>query len=59
MKERLQLLDTPGGHMLMAFSVILLGAFMVRVLGLEKGNELIISGASVLFMAMRGKRAEN
>lgn len=57
MRTFLDGLDTPGGHMLVCFLVILLGASF-HALSIPKSDDLIIGGSSVLFMAMRSRRKE-
>ena len=58
MRQHLEALDTPGGHMLVCLLVVLIGAAFCRV-AIPKGEDLIIGGSGALFMAMRGRRTDN
>lgn len=47
-------LDTPGGHMIFCFSLIVLGTVMCKI-GLDKQGDTVIGGAvGAGLMAMRG-----
>jgi hypothetical protein len=51
-------MDTPGGHILVCLAVIFIGAafYFFKV---PKGEDLIMMASGALFMAVRGKGAEN
>lgn len=53
---KLQEVDTPGGHILVCLLVIALGAGFCA-LRIPKGEDLIVGGSSVLFMAMRAAKS--
>ena len=51
-------LDTSGGHILVSFVAILLGA-LLSMLRIPKSEDLIVAGTTGLFLSMRGRGAEN
>ena len=51
-------IDTSGGHIQVCLCVILLGG-LFALLKIPKAEDLIVAGASTLFLAMRGRGAEN
>lgn len=57
MKEFLEELDSPGGHMLVCVLLILLGATF-HLIGVPKSEDLIMGGSGALLMAMRNAAAK-
>ena len=47
-------LDTPGGHIVVCFGLIVLGALLFK-LGIPKTDDLIVGATGVLFGSMRGR----
>lgn len=47
-------LDTPGGHMITCFLVIVLGAVLSKIGLVEEGRGLIATASGALLAAMRG-----
>jgi hypothetical protein len=50
-----ELLDTPGGHMVVCLLLVFIGAGF-HLMQVPKAEDLIIGGSGALFMAMRGRR---
>jgi hypothetical protein len=53
MRNFIQLIDTPGGHILICVLLIFIGAGMWKM-GMPKSDELIVGATAVIFAAMRG-----
>jgi hypothetical protein len=53
MRNFIQMIDTPGGHILVCIALIFIGAGMWKF-GMPKSDELIVGATAVIFAAMRG-----
>ena len=53
MRNFIQMIDTPGGHIVVCIILIFVGAGLWK-LGMPKGDDLIVGATGVLFAAMWG-----
>lgn len=52
-------LDTPGGHIIVCFAIMLVGATMHWIGVMDIGRDLIVGAAAAIYGAMKGRNGSS